>query len=141
MVREEVVRRRLAMLDGYLLELGALGEVDAEQYVTVRRQAERLLQLVVEVAVDINTHVVTEQEGMPPTSSRDSFVRAGRFGLLSADLASRLAPAAGLRNVLIHDYGDIDDQLVLVAIPIALDNFREYASAVIAWLEARARTE
>ena len=69
MVRPEVVRRKLAQLHGYLDELGVHRDITLDQYVRrggPRREVERLLQLIVEVAVDINAHVVTELEGKPP---------------------------------------------------------------------------
>jgi uncharacterized delta-60 repeat protein len=49
-------------------------------------------------------------------------------------LADELAPAAGLRNILVHDYGEIDDSRVLAAVRLALDGFEAYLRAVQRWL-------
>lgn len=54
-----------------------------------------------------------------------------------SSLAGRVAPAAGLRNVLVHQYGNVEDARVHASIPVVLDAFREYVSAVVRWLEAR----
>lgn len=138
MVRTEIVRRKLSHLDGYLRELAAYREVTLDAYLAPggpRRAVERLIQLIVETAADINVHVVTELEGTPPGDYRGSFLAAARVGLLPAELAERLAPAAGLRNALVHDYADVDDARVHAAIPLVLDGFREYARSVQAWLE------
>jgi uncharacterized protein YutE (UPF0331/DUF86 family) len=138
MVRTEIVRRKLAHLDRYLGELEAHRRIGLEEYLAAagpRRAVERLIQLIVETAIDINVHVATELEGQPPTDYRRSFSAAARLGLLPPDLAERLAPAAGLRNALVHDYADIDDARVHAAIPLVLDGFREYAHAVQAWLD------
>lgn len=140
MVREELIRRKLTHLSSYLDELNAYASVDPADYALAggpRRAVERLIQLVVETAVDINVHVVTEIEGSPSPDYRASFPAAARCGAIPFDLAERLAPAAGLRNVLVHDYADIDDVRVRAAIPVTLDGFREYASAVLHWLEQR----
>lgn len=141
MVRPEIVRRKLAHLDGYLDELSAYHGLALDAYRAPggpRRAVERLIQLVVEAAVDINIHVVTELEGRPPVDYRSSFAAAARVGVIDDDLARRLAPAAGLRNALVHDYVDIDDARVLASVPLVIDGFRRYAAAVHAWLERHA---
>lgn len=56
---------------------------------------------------------------MPPTDYTDSFVSAARIGAIDADLAAQLKPSGGLRNALIHGYGDIDDERVHRSIPLA----------------------
>jgi uncharacterized protein YutE (UPF0331/DUF86 family) len=140
MVREELVRRLLTHLRGYLDELGVHREVSLDDYRAAagpRRSIERLLQLIVEAAVDINVHVVTEEEGSPPPDYRSSFFAAARYGLIPSDLAERLAPSAGLRNALTHDYADIDDAIVHGSIIDALDDFGAYASIVTRWLDER----
>ncbi len=138
MVRTEVVRRKLAHLDRYLEELEAQRGITLDRYLAdagPRRAVERLIQLIVETAVDINVHVATELEGRPPADYRRSFSAAARVGLLPADLADELAPSAGLRNALVHDYADIDDARVHAAIPLVLDGYGRYARAVQAWLD------
>lgn len=138
MVRPEIVRRKLSHLDGYLAELEPYRGVGLEAYVAAggpRRTVERLIQLVVEAATDINLHVASELEGRPPGDYRESFHAAARVGLIPAALAERLAPAAGLRNALVHEYASVDDARVHAAIPLLLDGFREYLRSVVAWLE------
>ncbi len=72
MVRPEIVRRKLSHLDGYLDELERYRDVDLEMYLAAsgpRRAVERLIQLIVETAADVNVHVPTELEGRPPTTT------------------------------------------------------------------------
>lgn len=142
MVRDEVVRRKLAHLSGYLDELDAYANVGLDTYLThdgPRRAIERLIQLVVESAVDINVHICTEATGAPPPDYRSSFIETAGHGVFPADLAERLAPAAGLRNALTHDYADIDDVRVLDALPMVLSGFRDYTTHVTRWLDTTHR--
>lgn len=103
----------------------------------IARAIERLVQLVIEAAVDINVHVATEIEGSPPPDYRASFAAAARCGVVPVELATRLAPSAGLRNALIHDYADVDDARVHASIGLALSGFREFAASVHQWLEGK----
>ncbi|HXF73416.1 MAG TPA: DUF86 domain-containing protein [Actinomycetota bacterium] len=143
MVRPEIVRRKLSHLDGYLDELERYRDVDLETYLAAggpRRAVERLIQLIVETAADINVHVATELEGRPPSDYRASFHAAARIGLIPPALAERLAPSAGLRNALVHEYATIDDARVHASIPLVLDGFREYARSVVAWVDRQGST-
>lgn len=138
MVRPEIVRRKLSHLHDYLSELERHRNVTLEEYLEPdgpRRAVERLLQLVVERAVDINVHTVTELGQAPPPDYKSSFLQAANHGVIPGDLASKLAPSAGLRNVLGHEYGEIEDALVHESIVPALEDFAGYSRAVEQWLE------
>ena len=75
-----------------------------------------------QVAVDLVANLVVEQ-GSSPVSYREVFREAGRVGVIPTDLATRLADVAGLRNVLVHMYEDIDYQIVANSIGKALQDF------------------
>ncbi len=59
----------------------------------------------------------------------------GDIGVLEAELAERLAPSAGLRNVLVHRYADIRVDLVAGAIGLVLDDFAAYVRSIAAHLD------
>ncbi len=82
----ELIRRKLVSLQGYLKELKQLSELSFDEYerdFTKRRAIERLIQLVIETASDINAHVVTEETGTLPKDYYSSFLRATDLGLIS----------------------------------------------------------
>ncbi|MGQ0678151.1 MAG: type VII toxin-antitoxin system HepT family RNase toxin [Actinomycetota bacterium] len=143
MVRPEVVRRKLSLLTRYLGELEVHRNVSLEDYLAGGdrlRAIERLLQVIVEAAAGINTHLATELEAAPPTDYGDSFRAAVRCGIIPAELGERLRPSAGLRNALVHQYGGIDDVRVHASIPLGLDGFSAYTQAVTQWLDRAERT-
>lgn len=137
----DVVRRKLRKLDQYLRELEEVRPGSFEAYmrsVPVRRSVERLIQLLVEVANDVNTHVVVGLGHPPPEDYYDGFIRLGELGVISRELATRIAPSAGERNILVHEYEAIDDRIVYESIPRALDDFRAYGRELLEYLERRA---
>ncbi len=99
-----------------------------------RAAAERLIQVVVDLAVDVNAHIAVVASGAAPQTGRDSFLAAATSGAITEDLAAELAPAAGLRNVLVHRYTDIRTDLVASAVNSILDGFAEYVRQVAAYL-------
>jgi uncharacterized protein YutE (UPF0331/DUF86 family) len=137
MVRRVLIERKLQALSGYLDELEAAVPGDFESYLADRlrrRAAERLLQLVVEVAIDVNTHVAAEK-GAVPEDNYHSFLSAGQEGLIEPGLAARLAPSSGLRNRLVHEYDAVDDRMVHAAIHAALEDYRLYLRQVMEYLD------
>lgn len=96
--------------------------------------AERLLQATIDLALDINGHIAVTVLGRAPSDGHDSFIDAGRAGVIPEPLAKALAPAARFRNIIVHQYVDIDPEQVATAIELALERFPPYVSSVGAWL-------
>lgn len=118
----EVLARKLAALERYLNDLARHGGTSPERLRDDPYRVERLLELVVQVAADIVTHELVERD-VTPESYRDAFRQAARARLLPEDLADRLADAAGLRNVLVHLYDEIDYEIVAASVDEALRDF------------------
>lgn len=101
------------------------------------RAVERVLTQLVDLAASVNSHVVTASTGRAPTSYRSSFADAERLGLLTPELAETLQPSVGMRNVLVHEYAEVNITLVAQAIPFALESYGEYVRQVARWLAGR----
>lgn len=134
-----LVRRKLAIIRRNLDDLAVIESLSLEEYRTDRfrlKGVERLLQEIVEAAVDANLHLVRAAGGPTPPDYYQSFVELGRQGVAPPSLAERLAPAAGLRNRLVHEYDVIDDSIILQAVGAARRDFREYIAALESHLSA-----
>ena len=128
---------RLRTMRETLDELESLRDVSVarlESEPLTRAAAERLIQVVVDLAVDVNAHIAVVATGAAPQTGRDSFLAAATSGAITEDLATALAPAAGLRNVLVHRYTDIRTDLVASAVGTVLDGFSDYVRQVAAYL-------
>ena len=86
-------------------------------------EIERLLELLVMTASDIVFHLISAKGEPAPTSYKAAFLRAGEMGIISEDLSRSLALSAGLRNILVHEYEEIDYSLVHKSIPVAIRDF------------------
>ena len=134
----DLIRRKLSRLTMYLERLKPLLEKKIGDYLKddyLRFSTERLIQLIVECAADINNHVVVKNGQKPPEDYRSSFVKAAEAGLISRGLADNIKGSAGMRNILVHEYMDIDDKLIFETIPLAIKHYREYCKEVNAFIE------
>ncbi len=67
----------------------------------------------IEACVDAGQHVCAAQGWGPPQDNGQVMSVLAEHGVLEAELARRLRRAVGFRNVLVHDYVDVDDDIVL----------------------------
>jgi uncharacterized protein YutE (UPF0331/DUF86 family) len=95
-----------------------------------RKAAEKILQEMIEAAIDINVHVLVALAATAPRDYHQSFTEMGKRGYLPVPLAERLAPAAGLRNRLVHQYATVDDQRVFDGLALAAEMFPIYVSHI-----------
>ena len=132
-VEVEVVRRKLATIVGDLKALGPIGVMGKENYIEdfyKRKATERLLQELIEAAIDINVHLIVEAGHTAPDDYYESFVKMGELGIISSDLADKLAPSAGLRNRLVHEYDMLDHAVILKAVATAEEMFSKYVKEI-----------
>jgi uncharacterized protein YutE (UPF0331/DUF86 family) len=87
----------------------------------------------IEGGVDVAQHVCASQGWGPPRDNGDAIRLLGAHGVLSADLADRLRRAVGFRNVLVHDYVEVDDDIVLKRL-VNLTDLEDFVAAVATWV-------
>jgi uncharacterized protein YutE (UPF0331/DUF86 family) len=68
-----------------------------------------------------NLHLLVQTGRSAPDDLYTSFIALGEAGVLDPAFASRIAPSAGLRNRLVHEYDQIDDAIVLGSVGFALE--------------------
>lgn len=133
----DMVDARLRTMEPLVARLAELRDVTGRELshdLDLRLVVERILTLLVEVAVSVNSHVVAASGSPLPPDYRSSFGAAAQVGLISEELARRVSPSAGLRNLLTHRYGDVDHQRVADAVPTAVDDYTDYLAQVSRWL-------
>lgn len=130
MVDADSLTSRLQRLDELLCELDAIRAGGRDTYMAelrTRLAAEHALQLAIQSCIDVGAHLVAELGLKAPDDYRGVFASLRAAGL-DGQLAERLAAAAGMRNILVHGYLDVDDELVWDALA-RLDDLRSFAAA------------
>lgn len=133
MIDIDLVRRKLSRMNMYLEKLKPIAKKSFKEYESdfyLKSSAERLIQLIVECATDVNNHVVVETQNRPPEDYAISFLKAAEVKLISRELAERLKGSAGMRNILVHEYMEIDDEKVYNVLNVAIKDYKEYIKQV-----------
>lgn len=128
-VEAEIIRRKLAVMTESLNALEPIKDMKKDEYIKdiyKRKATERLLQELIEAAIDINTHTIVQAGNAAPDDYYDSFIRAGELKIISMELAEKLAPSAGLRNRLVHKYDLLEHSMILDAVRMAEQLYPRY---------------
>ncbi|CCQ54169.1 MAG: DUF86 domain-containing protein [Crocosphaera sp.] len=98
---------------------------------------ERTLELMIQAAIDINRHLITKKLRLPfPETAKQSFLQLQQENILTEALAKQLAKSAGLRNILAHEYLELDDTIIYQSIPLALSQYPLYIKQIITYLDS-----
>ena len=133
MVSELVLAKRLHKLREYVRLLNILRSEPKERFISepfVYGNAERYLQLAIQTALDIGNHILADRKFKEPDEYRDVIRMLGEHGVIEKDLAARLLPLVGLRNILVHEYMDIDRGRLYESIQNELEDFELFARQV-----------
>ncbi len=133
-VDKEIVRRKqLTVIIENLKALGPIEAMTLKQYandVYKRKATERLLQELIEAAIDINTHIIVQTHNTIVDNYYESFIKMGDINVIPVALAKELAPSAGLRNILVHEYDALNHSIVLEAVKVAGNIYPQYINSV-----------
>jgi uncharacterized protein YutE (UPF0331/DUF86 family) len=135
-----IVQERLRLMRALLVDLDQIGEVTAERLNDeriVRHAIERIITQLVDLAVSINSHIAATMQGQAPATYRASFGAIADIGVISSELAAELAPSAGLRNILTHEYVTVDLAILARAVPAAAGLYKRYVTDVARYLASQ----
>ncbi len=136
MVDRETVEKRLFKLEKSLRKLRELSKFSWGEYIKdegIRDRAERNLQIAAQICIDIGSHIIADREYRPPCSYGDIFMVLAEEGLLSETLANTMKQIAGFRNILVHDYLEVDPKIVFDSLK-RIDDFKQFAKYTLTWL-------
>lgn len=67
----------------------------------------------IEACIDIAQHICAAEGWGPPADNGDAMRLLGSHDVLVADMADALRKAVGFRNVLVHEYVQVSDEIVI----------------------------
>ena len=138
MIDTTLIANKLSDLQGYYSELELILVEEARTIIDDNlklHSVERLFQLIVDTAVDINTHLIVES-GFPFANDYQStFMTLGEHKILPMDFALQIAPSVGLRNLIVHKYGKVDIKRMVDDIKNEIGQYRIFMGFVDAFLK------
>jgi uncharacterized protein YutE (UPF0331/DUF86 family) len=129
-----LINRKITLINEDLKNLKALSKLSLKTYLSkadYEALAERYLERVIGRMIDINFHILAEEENKMPTDFYNSFIEMGEKKYLSLSFAKKMANSAGLRNRLAHEYDEIDAKKVFAAVKTSLTDIPKYLRSIV----------
>lgn len=131
MTDPDLVAKRLAFIETCVRELQTLARPERiADDLREERFVEHTLQLAVQAALDVGSHIVSDARLGEPETSRDVFRLLARAGVVPTELGRRLEQMAGFRNVVVHLYQEVDLGIVRDVVENHLGDLLAFVAAV-----------
>jgi uncharacterized protein YutE (UPF0331/DUF86 family) len=126
--------RRLREYTGYL---HGLVQQDKEASLKDPRSvgsARYYLQVSIETCISIANHLIATERLRAPRDYGDSFAVLNEAGILPDEAGRTMQELAGLRNLLVHVYWDVDDEMIYEGIRAELEDFETFVAHVLTFV-------
>ena len=139
MVDAVLLAAKIAMIRDAVARIGAvlpamLSEFQSDR--TVREVIALNLFVAIQECVALASHVLADAGWGVPKTYGEAFTALAERGVLNAELAARLRAAAGLRNLLAHQYGAIDFESLFEFADTRTVDFTAFCAALAHWSQA-----
>jgi uncharacterized protein YutE (UPF0331/DUF86 family) len=97
--------------------------------------ARYYLQVSIETCINIANHLIASERLRAPKDYKDSFKVLSETGILPPGFTQTMQEMTGLRNLLVHLYWDVDDQMLYDGIHSELGDFEIFVGHILTYLE------
>ncbi len=133
----ELIEKKLAFIETCVSELRALCVPEnIEQDVREERFAAHTLQIAIQAALDVASHIVSDQRLGEPESNRELFQKLADTGWVAPHLIEPLRDMAGFRNVVVHGYQRVNPAVVREVVQNHLDDLLSFGVGIRTKLRA-----
>ncbi len=89
------------------------------------------LQRACELATDVAMYIVTSRKLGIPQTKKEAFEKLYENKLISEEMCANMKGMIGFRNIAIHEYKNIDEQILKDVIENHLDDIKEFVRKMI----------
>ncbi len=141
MLDQNFLDKKIQLLSGYVDELEPLIKgfdiAELKNDHLKYRSIERLFQLIVDMMVDINIHILREGNFAAPDDLQSTFKMLGEFKILDQAFACKIAPIVGARNMIVHRYEKLDMDMFLNNLKNNFSDFKRYVIGIHAFINKK----
>ena len=113
------IKDKIKEIEGYLTELNEIAPTEFQDYINdikTKAACERYFEKIIEAVVDLAFLIIKDKGFKVPEEDKEAFDILAQEEMISNLLAIKLKDAKGMRNIIAHEYGKIDDKIVFESI-------------------------
>lgn len=136
-IDKEKILSKIDQIDLYLEEIEKIKPIDYEEYkrsIEKKRACERLLQISIEAVIDISYIIVSNLRLGIPSDEDILFEKLKEEEIISEKVFIMLKNMKGFRNILVHKYGEVEDEKVFENLD-NLNDFEKFKQEILKFLK------
>jgi uncharacterized protein YutE (UPF0331/DUF86 family) len=88
------------------------------------------LSRAVQLCVDLAAHILADRNQPPPNTMGETFEQLSTQQLITHELAQRLKKSVGFRNLAVHNYNELNWDIVHAIASRHLNDFKDFAEVI-----------
>lgn len=126
-----LIEKKLARIEQCLADLRSRADVEVlSTDVVMQRFVEHTLQIAIQAALDVASHIVSSERLGEPSTNHELFDLLARGSWLEPEVVGALRGMVGFRNVVVHEYDDVDLAVVRDVVEHHLDDLVAFVAAI-----------
>jgi uncharacterized protein YutE (UPF0331/DUF86 family) len=133
----EEINSKLEQLGEYvsiLREYQSYSFEEIKNNYTLRGAVERYMEISLACMIDTCEMIISSEKLRRPDTYKEVILILGQHNILPKAFAEKLAPAASLRNLLVHMYAEIDIGKLYFHLQNDLDDLEQFAEYISQYL-------
>jgi len=134
MVNKQVLLTKIDAIEHHLARIREKRQVDVEAFLKDLDRQESILfnlQMAIQSCVDVAAHIVAEEELGVAGSTNELFYLLEDARTIDTGLTEKMVRAVGFRNLIVHEYGRVDLQIVYRVAWENIDDLKAFMRAVL----------
>ena len=137
MTDADLLEKKLAFIETCVRELRQLSQPERIAHdIREERFVAHTLQIAIQAALDIASHIVSDGRLGEPRTNRELFDLLQRHHWLSSALTDTMRQMVGFRNIVVHGYQSVDPEIMRDIVEHRLDDLLAFTSAIKSRLQA-----
>jgi len=136
-VDKNLILRKISELEIHLKEISEFSAISVEAYKKdwkTQRIVERTLQIMIELCIDVAEHIISDARMRLPTTYSDTFMVLYENHIIDQPLLVTMEKMAKFRNVVVHQYENVDPEIIITILGKSLNDFILFKSTIIHYI-------
>jgi len=127
----DLIAKKLAFIEACVTDLRSHSRPERiENDIKEERFIAHTLQIAIQAALDVASHIVSDKRLEEPRTNRELFDLLAKDGWISPDQRQTLRNMVGFRNIVVHGYENVDLQILRDILENHLDDLLNFAYTI-----------
>ena len=134
MIDKNLILAKAGRVDDHLKRIREKRSVTIDEFLRDLDRQESVLfnlQMAIQNCIDIAAHIISDEELGVAGSTNEMFYILQENGYLSPELTEKMVAAVGFRNLIVHEYGNVDLKRVFEIALKDIKDLTDYLRAVL----------